>query len=255
MSTRVTPMLIFSVSYLFIFGILIGLMTTFAPNLIYGGKSYSQFEVPDYFEKWDIEKIAFFEEVNLTYPQGYTWIDFNPDINVKFTTQWTYQNPYIVLNVVLWELWFMHAVENLKFTSLDEISVVQETYIGGLEMVKAWNEDTNTSTFMADALETKVISVKVWFSDTNQTRNDIEQAYQDGKITMGLGFGMDDVETAYSVFNLVGLLLTFSRPEIFGASGTIALALNFIISAPVFVSIGYLVFYFVTSIIPFIRGA
>jgi len=255
MPTYVTPMLVFSASYLFIFFALMGLMPVFAPNLLYGGKEYTNFEVPDYFSSWDIENIKYFEEVNLTYPQAKIWIDFNPDINVKLTTEWTTQNPYIVLNVILWEFWIFYAEEGLRFTSIDKISVIQKQYIGKPELTVSYDETYNSSVFIAEALETGVISVKVWFTDTNTTRNDIGEAFDEGKITMGVGFGIDDVETSYSAFNLIGLLLTFSRPEIFGASGLIAITLNLIVASPVFISIAYLVFYFITAIIPFIRGA
>jgi len=253
MPTYVTPMLIFSVSYLFIFGLLIGLMPVLAPNLLYSGKEYSQFDVPDYFSSLDIENIAFFKNQNLVYPQSAIYFDYNPDVNVKLYAEWTVINPYINLNVITWEWLIFHTSEYMRFTSTNDL-VQNEIWIGLMELKDAWQEDFNASIFIAKA-PSGIIKVKCWFTDTDDTRNDIEEAWDDGEITLGIGFGIDDVETSYNAFSLVGLLLTFTRPEIFGASGTLAITLNLIVAVPVFVAISYLIYYFVTSIIPFIRGA
>lgn len=254
MATYTLPMLIFSVSYLFIFGILVGLMPIVAPNLLYGGKDYAQFDVPDYFDSWDIENIKFLEDNNLTYPQPAIDYDYTPDVNVRLYAEWVVLNPYITLDVYTWEFWIFWTAEDMYFTSMQDRPLVENNmYIGKNELVLAWDENFNASIFTAQA--EGIIKVKCWFLDTNSTRNDIEQAFDDGKITLAVGFGIDDVETSYNVFTLIGLLLAFSRPEIFGATGIVAVTLNLIVASPVFISIGYLVFYFVTSIIPFIRGA
>jgi len=252
--TDIQPMLVFTVSYLFIFFALMGLMPMLAPNLLYGGKGYQNFDVPDYFSSWDLENIKYFEENNLTFPHSIIYFDYNPDINVKLFTKWTVTDPYIRLYVVLWEWWVFFTSERMDFTSLDGASVVNDNYIGKSELLLAWEENFNSSIFTAKA-PSGIIKVKCWFTDTNSTRNNISEAWDEGKISLGIGFGMDDVATSYSAFSLIGLLLTFSRPEIFGASGVVAIVLNLIISAPVFLSIAYLIYYFITSIIPFIKGA
>ena len=248
-------MLVFVVSYLTIFFLLIGMMPVLAPNLLYGGKGYLQsFDVPSYFSPEDIENIKYFEENNLTFPAYQIEYDYNPDINIKLIVDWNYKsNTYIVLNHITWEWWLFWTLNKMSFTSLDA-GIEDEYYLGKTELLLAWDSNFNSSIFTA-ITDSGAVKVKCWFADMDTTRNDIGEAYDEGNINLGIGFGMDDVVVGYSAWNLIGLLLTFQSPEIFGATGIIAITLNIIANSPMYLAIAYLVFYFITSVIPFIRGA
>jgi len=225
-----------------------GLMPVLAPNLLYGGKEYARsFTVPDYFDKSDIENIKYF--INKTIEQGETTtFDFTAEVNFKFKLIW-YGEIYgdaLAPEHVTWEF---------IFTFTDKMNV--EDYGFTIELEEAqenWVEDFNASIF--HPVYCDHVTVKMWITDNNTTRNDLEYAWnEDEELQMGIGFGFDDIATGYSAFNLIGLLLTFQSPQIFGASGSLAPILNLIANSPVYLAIAYLVFYFITSIIPFIRGA
>jgi hypothetical protein len=134
------------------------------------------------------------------------------------------------------------------------LTVGTETYqyLGKSQLILGWESKYNASIFNA---KTNSLKIKCWFTDTNKTRNNISDAWDDGKITLSIGFGFDDVTISYTAFNLIGLLLTFQRPDIFGVTGSVAIMLNGIIAIPTFLCIAYLIYYFITSIIPFISGA
>jgi len=242
-------MLVFVVGYLAIFILLMGLLPVLAPNLLYGGKDYQQsFVVPDYFDKSDIENIKYF--INQTIEQGTTTTyDFTEQINFKFKIKWYEEwlgdniEPQHVLFQILFAIFIDQMnIENYGFTlSLNEALL-------------NWDIDKNASVF--HPVYCDHITIKIWLLDNNKTRNDLTKGWnEDEELELGIGFGFDDVATGYSAFNLIGLLLTFQAPQIFGASGLIAFTLNLIANSPIYLSIAYLVFYFVTSIIPFIRGA
>jgi len=241
-------MLVFTVSYLAIFFLLMGLMPVLAPNLLYGGKAYSQsFIVPDYFSEADIENIKYFK--NETIEQGTTTtFDFTAEINYKFKVRWLgeFYGDIVIPEHVTWEFIFTFTdsmnVEDYGFEiSLDEALI---------------NYDTTKNASIFHPVYCDHITVKAWILDYNHTRNDLEYAWnEDEKLEMGIRFGFDDIATGYSAFHLIGLLLTFQSPQIFGASGILAITLNLIANSPIYLAIAYLVFYFVTSIIPFIRGA
>jgi len=254
----VTSMLIFSVCYLGIFFLLMSALPVLAPNLLYGGKQYASIPQKEFLSQDDIESIKYLEGYNLTFPISQVTHNFNPAINVKIVTNWVNINPYIGLEHITWELWdgsypYIYHSDYMIFRFYNlTINQQEYYYLGKTQLNQSWNTKYNASIFSASTANLKT---KCWFTDTNTTRNNIDDAWDDGEITLSIGFGYDDLTISYNAFNLVGLLLTFQRPDIFGASGTTAILLNMIVALPTFLCIAYLIYYFITSIIPFISGA
>jgi len=241
-------MLVFVVSYLAIYFLLIGMMPLLAPNLLYGGKEYLQtFDVPSYFSSADIENIKYFENETLNYG-SITIFDFTDDINFKFRIQWfsLYQGNKLSIDHITWEWLAFYTAHGMDVENGD-------SYITLEEALENWEEEYDASIFQP--VSCNDVTAKIWITDSNETRNDLIEAWDEGVLIMGIGFGFDDVSTSYSAFNLIGLLLTFQSPEIFGATGIIAVTFNLIANSPIYLAIAYLVFYFITSIIPFIKGA
>jgi hypothetical protein len=236
-----------------------GAMPLLAPELLYTGKSYMNIQQEEFLSPQDLESIKYLEGINLTFPVSGALINFNPDINVKLFVDWTILSPYISLNHITWELydgsfpWFYSSLP-MYFSNYNKSKTIvdNEQYLGKPELISQWDAKYNASIFSATKQD---LITKCWFTDTNTTRNNISDAWDDGEITLSVGFGYDDLTISYSAFNLVGLLLTFQRPDVFGSSGTVAILLNSIIAIPTFLCIAYLIYYFITSIIPFIKGA
>lgn len=250
MTTRITPMLIFVVSYLAIFLLLMSIMPILAPNLLYSGKWYeSSFTIPSYFSAEDIENIKYFKNETITQVGDATTFDFNPDVNVKINVYWwsDIMGDKLGIYHITWEWWIFYIEHEMSVELEDEYITIEEALLN-------WEEEYHASIFYP--VSCNHVTVKIWITDTDHARNDLREAWEEeGELEMGIGFGMDDISTAYSAYNLIGLLLTFQSPEIFGATGIIAVTLNLIVNSSIYLAIAYLVFYFITSIIPFIRGA
>lgn len=258
-NTGIPSMLIFSVCYLGIFFAFMWALPILAPNLLYGGKTYNMMYIPPTFSVEDIEQIKYYENGTLNYPVTELFFDFNPEINIKLWSDWKFPifTPKIRLSYVVSEWNFLGYIFIATTPMYFQISSSSPKIdrLTRQDLINAWQPEFNASVFYPVATSAGQVRCKCWFTDVNTTRNNIGLAWDDGHINLGIGIGIDDIVTSYNAYNLVATLLTFSKPEIFGSSGTVAILLNSLITIPIFLCIAYLIFYFITSIIPFIRGA
>lgn len=214
--------------------------------------SYVNYEYPEYFDKYDIENIKFYENDTITRGLIPTqvWFDFNPDVNYKIYCEWWLTGNMITVKHVAWELWIYHPFHLMH--------IINETYgspswhIDKELAVEMWDSDANASRIRP--VYCSDISVTVWLSDTNTTRNDMSDAWDSGTLNIALGFGYDDYTATLTAWDIVGRLLTFQSPEIFGMTGDFATVLNVMIGLPVWVMTAYLVYILILKAIPFLSG-
>jgi len=240
---------IFCVTYLCAFIAIIGLI----PSDFYAqSKTYTQFDMPSYFSQDDVQHIKHFENASIHDAVPYSdneWLDFNPDANFKFVARW-YNDAtgrYIRLLHVTWEFWWLWNGDYLECPDVAEY--YGHSSIFKTDLQTAWDSNYNASIFYPFACEH--ITVKVWFADYNATRNNIGSAWDENHLNIAIGFGFDDYETKLSSWDVMGRLLTFQSPEIFGASGAIATTLNLIVGIPFWVAVAVCIYLLIMEVIPF----
>jgi hypothetical protein len=236
--------LLFIISFLGLFFLIIAI----APSImIYGTPVYKQYEVPTYFSAQDIQAIKYFKNYTVNIGDNIV-VDFTPTPNYKFYLRW--QNPpfvpsYLWLVHVDWEFWFIIHEHSLFWNNQSNIEYPQREFFE-----QHWDSKNNVSVSYAHCID---ITVKVWVGDTNNTRNNITSAWNDGHLQVGIGFGYSDTEVKLSSWDIITRLLTFQAPQIFG-SGSIGLAVNVIIALPIYAMIAYLIYRLVLMAIPFVGG-
>lgn len=241
MSEKLSKPLIFVVLFL---GLFIALMVTIPIEFLTAGmKEYQQYDVPSYFSAEDIQTIRYFKQLNLT---TMTYFDFNPDINYKFYVQkfgWSGYPRYFAH--VTWEFWGFMTSHSLKIESGDAWLYLSEALL-------KWNPTVNASIFYPVSCEH--ITIKMWLTDRNTSRNNLTTAWWNDELTLGMGFGFQETEIKLSSWDIIARLLTFQAPEIFGLSGTFALIVNVIITLPFYTCIAYLIYRLILMAIPFVGG-
>ncbi len=227
----------------------IGLIAVLPSEFFASTKEYQDFEIPDYFTASDIENIRHFENDTITVgvPYNDNWFDFNPEANFKFVLRWFHDatthaiKPYHVT----WQWWIFSNYEAMKFGDAQSL-IYKET------LVSHWDANVNASIF--HPVRCDHITIKLWFLDTDENRNNIETAFDEGALTGAIGFGFSDYETTLNGWDVVGRLLTFQSPEIFGFEGGSATILNGILASGFYVCFALLVYILILKAIPFVGG-
>lgn len=227
-----SKILVFVICFLGFFFLLIPLMPIeFFPT----SADIHKWEYPSFFSKDDIQNIQYFISHNVTKTLigGEIEFDFNPDINVKTACRWYSATNHMQFFHIEWEFWFAKTYGYMFWVN-------QTTeYIDKDLVLKNWDSSINASVFYPVFCEFNHLDTKVWIRDNNHTRNDISTAWDSGTVEVSQGFGFDDFKTATSIWNIIGRLLTFQSPEIFGLSGIGATIINFVIAMPIWVCVAY----------------
>lgn len=239
MAERLLPTLIFVVTFLSTFIFLISAMPS---AFLYAGKSYMNYTYPDYFDKTDIENIAYFQ--NNTIDRGYSaTLNFKSEINFKFHVYWEdlpFGN-HLHFWHITWEWWVFFVEHQMDVEDGDK-------YLTKSEAIENWDSEVNASIFYP--ISCNHISVKVWLTDTNSSRNDISEAWDDGSLHIGMGFGFDDITTILNAWDIVGRLLTFQSLDL-----GVPIFLNALIAIPIWTCIAFLVYKLILMAIPFVGGS
>lgn len=116
-------------------------------------------------------------------------------------------------------------------------------------LVNAWDSTKNASIFYASCphIMTSVIMAP-W--DASWT---IAESWDNEKLNYTLSYQWNPNSTVFSAFTLLAQLLTFQSPNL-GVPGIFGQILNYLIAAPIWAMIAYLIFKFITGIIPFLSG-
>lgn len=233
MTEKFSRNLIYIVTFLGTFFILLILLDT---AFLYGGKSYQNYSYP---ETWDLSEIAFTKDGNFTKSySGYTLYEFPDQGNFKFEIHWQSVLNHITVRHRTWE--FL----SLSDADFMEIQEKNRAYLWPQDLIDDYDPLLN-ATYYSPVL-CDHISVKVWFYDHNQTRNNMTLSVAEEKIGATIGFGVDDVRAKTSSWDIIGRLLLLQAVEI-GPWYIQAL-----INIPIYVSIGYLVYRLILLAIPFV---
>lgn len=235
MTERLTPSMIFIICFLSTFFILIGLIPS---GFVYSQKTYMQYEYPSYFDKSDIENIKFFENGSLSRGLTSLKLDFNPDVNFAFRIYWFTIGNNIQFKHITW-VWLIFETSHTMSIETDSNFELTKS-----EAVENWDSDFNATILYP--VKCNHITIKVWITDNNSTRNDIAEAWDEGTVNIGMGFGFDDVGTTMSAWDLIGRLLILQAVEI----GPWYLQL--MINIPIFAMIAYLTYRLILLAIPFV---
>jgi hypothetical protein len=87
----------------------------------------------------------------------------------------------------------------------------------------------------------------------NMTKySSLQAAWDAYDLNIFVGQGYDDTFAKMDAWSLIGLLLSFQSPEVFGATGSYATTLNLIIAVPIWTCIAYIFYRLVLMAIPFV---
>jgi hypothetical protein len=209
---------------------------------------------PSYAEKYypknelwsslDIGNYTYWENVTI-YPSisAQYWADFTentPYYDIKFAWRWY---PMAGISLVRFSyafLGFWNIYSDMHFESYGKTVLLNldiSSHIIG-----------NISKF--SPVFDNIASVAVFFADYNTTRNDVMAALGEGHLETLIAFGWQNISRNYDVLSLMGKLLSFQAPEIFGG-GTIGILLNLIIALPIWGAIATIALIIFLEILPF----
>lgn len=213
-------------------------------------KDYTQFDIPDYFTQEDIQHIKHFLNETVFTPS--TTFDFNTasnPVNYKFIFVWVvFGGTPFHLYHINWEWWIFSTAHYMELTGL-ETGITYGDTVTKAQALANYDAELNASIFYpAKCMD---ITVKLWLYDSNQTRNDLGEAWDASECEAAIGFGYEDYETKLSAWDIVGRLLTFQSPEVFGATGATALALNLVVGIPFWAAVAVCIYLLFMEAVPF----
>ncbi len=251
---RIGAMFVFCASLILIFGLLITGMTTYAPEILYSGKTYRNPNIPSDWSKDELEGVDQWLNHTVTYPAilgNYVYYDYPSAIPPQYLrVLWWHNIVSVDSSTIQLQDRGMHLGSYWITSDLfDWISNdTGQTDLSKTLAIQYWDSATNKSYF--PDVRAPYLKVKVWLSDHITTRNNISQSWSDGNLTIAVGFNQMDAQTGLNAWNLIGNLLAFQTPQAFGLTGIGATLLNAIIAIPIWACIGYLIFRFLMMIKP-----
>lgn len=221
------------------FGIFV---STMPPEFLYDYTGHLA-SYPSYWKASDMDYQYFLNKTLTAYST--TIFDFNtasPSIDVKLTVFWNY--PLLAIKIGAYRnLPSFPFISGLMFENDSKI-LLDKT-----DLVNRFDSDINASRF-SPVYDGVTFSCTMWFADTDKTRNDIGLAWNGGALDVGIAFGISNVTLKTDAWNIIGRVLTFQAPEIFG-SGTAGFLLNALIALPLWGAIAALILIMLFELIPF----
>lgn len=214
-----------------------------------GGRTYDPDEY-SFLSMADVQKIRFLKNGSVTWfdmnADPSLTLNFNPDVNFVFDIYWNHWHAGITPRHRTWEFWFFGGSESMK---IEMNNTQYGEALSKAELISAWDSNYNASIFYPVTCPS--ITVKVWVTDYNTTRNDIGEAWDDSEVNFAMGFGFDDFEAKQSAVDILGKLLLFQAPTLFGLSGGMGEIINIILTIPFYAMVGTLIFLVVIAVVPF----
>lgn len=200
----------------------------------------------------DVRKIRFLEQVNITrsaFAQG--WFDFTPDASYKMRVIWDGSLNLIWFEHLTWEFLIFQQFDQMQIENIPvgDIELLEHSWLTKNYTISKWNPKYNAS--ILDPVECPHVRTKVWIIDQNSTRNNIGSAWDEGKLTISMGFGYDDMFAKQSSLDILGRILLFQAPTIFGLTGDMATIVNLILTVPFYAMVGVLIMLIIIAFIPF----
>jgi len=147
----------------------------------------------------------------------------------------------IYVDRVSWEWWIFYTLESISLVGSKTKTVY--SYLTENALTDNWFSEYNVSKFIGSGYET----LQIFVMDSNTTRNDIAQAFQEGEVQIGIGMGIEDLSTKLSTWGIVATLLTFQAPNIHPL-------VNALIAIPFWACIAVLTYILILKAIPFVGG-
>ena len=229
-----------------IFGTFIAVVSLIPAVFLYPGQTYTGYSYPDYFTKEEITKIAYFQNDTIAKQVTYHLYDFSGDgVDYKFHVYFSSLLDRLYINRRSFEFWVFWWVVSMNLETEGTTQFTRQN------LVDRWDSTLNVTRIYP--VFDDVITVTIWVTDPNTTRNDIGQAWDDGSLDLAIGFGIDDATAKTSGWDLIGRLLLFQDLELFyGTNAPEALAINTIIFTPFWAIMVYVIIRIILLFIPFV---
>jgi len=231
-NTSVVVMMIFIVSGFAI------LLASMPQELRYIGPLYNKAEVPEQFSMsrslvgkylYAINNKTIYHQTS-SMDKVATWFDFNTEsvtkFNLKLYVQWAYSSDLISIGRL--KAWFIFNI--FSWMQNDTIGA----WIGKNNLLQYYDPSHNFT--LIENVKDDQISVDVAFTDTNISRNDLSQAWDEGLLKCSIGFGWQNQTLVYNMWDCMARLLLFQAYE-FGVDPVT----NFLIILPIWTAIIYIV--------------
>jgi hypothetical protein len=223
--------------------------------------TYNNPNIPKNLRPQDLVSLKYYLTNNLTKngpSQKYDFSSQGP--NFKFTVQWQFSalrpddHYYFDIQRENWRFWVWYSTDFMAWSGAGgSNSLIWSDSLGArfapLKFFQA-NIENDTGISKVSAQD-NAITVTVFLADSNSTRNNVTQAWNDGTLTVSIGLGVSSTEAKMSAWDIVSRLLTFQAPQIFGG-GDVGLFLNFMIALPIYGVIAYLIYRLILMAIPFL---
>jgi hypothetical protein len=212
----------------------------------------------------DVRRIRFLDTTNIT-RQAFLieseWFDFTPNATYKMKVLWVGSTFPTSPNTIFFQHCTWESPIGFPAPQFDEMQIenLTKTFWGSpapyhyiltkAHAVAHWSSLYNASIF--DPVQCEHARTKVWIFDQNTTRNNISQAWDDGKLTFTMGFGYDDMFAKQTSLDILGRILLFQAPTVWGLTGDMATIVNLILTVPFYAMVGVLIFLIVIAFIPF----
>jgi len=225
---------VFIVTFIGIFVLILGNMPS---NFTPPSSSLKGYNIPPNFDPRELGGIEYFlsHDVTMTFPATTVTYDFNgatPPVNFRFLVGGSTlggKNLYFLHSY--WYDWFF--LDNMQIENASVYNIYYADIVGHLD--EAGNKSKFTPIFCNH------VSVTVWISDWNETRDEVLTAWNtDGKVAVSMGMGIDVASGGLSGWDILGRLMTFQAPEILGLTGIGATILNAAIALPLWAMIAYI---------------
>jgi hypothetical protein len=227
-------MLIFVLVLLGVFFALISTMPSeffFTPS-----RTYMQYIVPDNFNPMELGGIAFFTAHNITYSNMVTYTFTNSTLELR--THFSDRSYPFVSKVVSFDHLYWYFGPIFLYDEM-QVETAGNYYITKADALSHWVSNVSKSKF--SPVFCNHVRVTAWIYDPNSTRDNLGLAWDEGTVTVAIGFGFQYQEASLNGWSLIGALLGFQSPQVFGMTGLGATIANLLIALPIWGCIGYLV--------------
>lgn len=239
MSDEIGSYVIFVVVFVGLFALLIGNMPVSLLLSAEERAGYYGYAIPKGFSTQELSGVTNFQQYNVTYSALYPVAqEYEFNDTVTFRAWFTYfYDPEPGSGVAFQHLYYLGP---FPFWDSMRINVPNEYVIYKENLMAHMNNATHHAVFQVSCDHDSAATV--WISDSNYTRAEPWTAWDEGKITIGMGFGYSQNMIKLSGWSIMGALLTFQLPTVIGLSGIAGTILSAAITLPLMAMTAYVIF-------------
>ena len=239
---------LFSITFLGLFFILVASMPSdfiilgsYNPSL-----DYRQVDYPEVWTKSEIEENGFYLSATKNRDFSFVIINFNehtPSVDYRFKITWgVIENEIVLYHITMWINEWYHS-GTTRMNIFEEPN--RTTAITKELALQHWDAERGLAKLTPVYCDH--ITITVWLYDCDPERKDLEASWSEGCLTVGIGFGFDNLSFGLSAWDLAGRLLMFQAPDVHPT-------INAIINIPLWGNIVYVIAIFsllLISVLPF----